>query len=114
MLAKIRDILVITTPEDADQFKALLGDGNQWGINLEYAEQPSPDGLAQALLIGESFLDGHPSALILGDNIFYGNALVSLLDAADERKDGATIFTYPVNDPERYGVACLDHNSKKS
>ena len=108
MLAKIRDILVITTPEDADQFKALLGDGNQWGINLEYAEQPSPDGLAQALLIGESFLDGHPSALILGDNIFYGNALVSLLDAADERKDGATIFTYPVNDPERYGVACLD------
>ena len=77
--------MVITTPEDADQF-VLLGDGNQWGINLKYAEQPSPDGLAQALLIGESFLDGHPSALIHGDNIFYGNALVSLLDAADERK----------------------------
>jgi dTDP-4-dehydrorhamnose 3,5-epimerase len=104
MLAGIRDILVISTPEDTPRFSQLLGDGARWGINLSYAMQPSPDGLAQAFLIGERFGAGQPSCLILGDNIFYGHDLAADLVRAAERRSGATVFAYPVNDPERYGV----------
>lgn len=111
MVAGIRDILVVTTPRDILQFKALLKDGAEWGINIEYAIQESPDGLAQALIIAENFLNGSPSALILGDNIFYGHSIKTKLDAANS-KDGATIFTYHVHDPQRYGVAEFDDNEK--
>ena len=108
MLADVRDILIISTPQDTPRFEELLGDGSQWGLSIEYAVQPSPDGLAQALIIGEAFLDGAPSVLVLGDNIFYGHSLPEKLAAADKRQEGATIFAYHVNDPERYGVAEFD------
>lgn len=104
MLAGIQDILIISTPQDTPRFQQLLGDGSQWGINLQYAVQPSPDGLAQAFLIGERFIDGNPSALVLGDNIFYGHEFSSHLQAANARQEGATVFAYRVSDPERYGV----------
>lgn len=112
MLAGIRDILVISTPQDTPRFEQLLGDGSQWGINLHYAVQPSPDGLAQAFVIGESFLAGAPSALVLGDNIFHGHDFHELLGSAADRTDGATVFAYHVHDPERYGVAEFDANGK--
>ncbi len=108
LLAGIRDILVISTPQDTPRFEQLLGDGSQWGIRLSYAVQPSPDGLAQAFLIGERFLDNHPSALVLGDNIFYGHDFAALLQGANEQESGATVFAYAVNDPERYGVVEFD------
>ncbi|WP_326534114.1 glucose-1-phosphate thymidylyltransferase RfbA [Pseudorhodoferax sp.] len=114
MLAGIRDILVISTPQDTPRFQQLLGDGSQWGLNLQYAVQPSPDGLAQAFLIGEDFLAGAPSALVLGDNIFYGHDLQLLLGAADAKPAGATVFAYHVNDPERYGVVAFDKNGQAS
>ena len=101
MLAGIRDILIITTPQDQEQFKRLLGDGSQWGIHLKYEVQPSPDGLAQAFILAEDFLEGAPSALILGDNIFFGHGLPEILAAADEQTAGATVFGYHVSDPER-------------
>ena len=104
LLAGIREVLVISTPQDTPRFAQLLGDGSQWGIQIEYAVQPSPDGLAQAFLIGEKFLDGAPSALVLGDNIFYGHDFAALLKNADAQSQGATVFAYAVNDPERYGV----------
>ncbi|MDR2326041.1 MAG: glucose-1-phosphate thymidylyltransferase RfbA [Acidovorax sp.] len=107
MLAGIRDILIISTPQDTPRFEQLLGDGSQWGLRLQYAVQPSPDGLAQAFLIGEAFLDGAPSALVLGDNIFYGHDFQGLLKKADAQQ-GATVFAYHVQDPERYGVAEFD------
>ncbi|WP_257287065.1 glucose-1-phosphate thymidylyltransferase RfbA [Endozoicomonas sp. SESOKO2] len=112
MLADIREVLVISTPQDAPRFRELLGDGSQWGINIEYALQPSPDGIAQAMIIGEAFLDGSPSVLILGDNIFYGHSMDEKLASADQREDGATVFAYHVNDPERYGVAEFDKAGK--
>ena len=108
MLAGIRDILVISTPQDTPRFAQLLGDGSQWGVNLQYAVQESPDGLAQAFLIGEGFLAGSPSALVLGDNIFYGHDFHELLASADRRAQGASVFAYHVHDPERYGVAEFD------
>ena len=108
MLAGIRDILVISTPQDTPRFEQLLGDGSQWGVRLQYAVQPSPDGLAQAFLIGEDFLAGSPSALVLGDNIFYGHDFHELLGSADRRAQGASVFAYHVHDPERYGVAEFD------
>jgi glucose-1-phosphate thymidylyltransferase len=108
MLAGIREVLVINTPHEQALFKALLGDGSQWGMKIEYAVQPSPDGLAQAFLIGREFLAGSPSCLVLGDNIFHGPGLTAMLRRADERLDGATVFGYWVNDPERYGVAEFD------
>ncbi len=108
MLGGIRDVLIISTPQDTPRFQQLLGDGSQWGMNLQYAVQPSPDGLAQAFLIGEQFLDGAPSALVLGDNIFYGHDLQQLLAAADAQPSGATVFAYHVHDPERYGVVAFD------
>lgn len=108
MLTGIREICVITTPVDQDQFKRVLGDGSQWGISLNYIAQPSPDGLAQAYLLAEDFLDGAPSAMILGDNIFFGHGLPDLLRSADTDKNGATIFGYHVADPERYGVVVFD------
>ncbi|MHB8919764.1 MAG: glucose-1-phosphate thymidylyltransferase RfbA [Halothiobacillus sp.] len=112
MLTGIRDILVISTPQDTPRFEQLLGDGRQWGIQLSYAVQPSPDGLAQAFVIGEDFLAGAPSALVLGDNIFYGHDLQARLHRADERADGASVFAYPVHDPERYGVVEFDSDGK--
>jgi glucose-1-phosphate thymidylyltransferase len=105
MLAGIRDILIISTPHDTPRFEELLGDGSQWGLNLQYAVQPSPDGLAQAFIIGEDFIGDSPSALVLGDNIFYGHDFASLLNSADQRTEGATVFAYHVQDPHRYGVA---------
>lgn len=108
MLAGIREILIISTPQDTPRFTQLLGDGSQWGLNLQYAVQPSPDGLAQAFLIGEQFLDGAPSALVLGDNIFYGHDFQKLLRDADAQQTGSTVFAYHVQDPERYGVAEFD------
>ncbi|WP_025136279.1 glucose-1-phosphate thymidylyltransferase RfbA [Achromobacter sp. DH1f] len=108
MLADIRDILVIATPEDAPRFAQLLGDGKRWGLNLQYAVQPSPDGLAQAFLIGSDFIGEAPCALILGDNLFYGHDLPQLLVQADARQSGATVFAYHVQDPQRYGVVEFD------
>ncbi|HBG95281.1 MAG TPA: glucose-1-phosphate thymidylyltransferase, partial [Chromatiaceae bacterium] len=105
MMAGVREILIITTPRDAISFRDLLGDGNQWGIGLDYATQPSPGGLAQAFIIGRAFIDNHPSCLILGDNIFYGSGLVSTLETVNKRELGATVFGYWVKNPERYGVA---------
>ena len=104
MLAGIRDVLVISTPQDTPRFQQLLGDGSQWGMNLQYAVQPSPDGLAQAFIIGEPFIGNAPSALVLGDNIYYGHDFQPLLKAADAQTAGATVFAYHVHDPERYGV----------
>ena len=112
MLTGIKDILVITTPQDQDQFQRLLGDGSQWGIHLEYKVQPSPDGLAQAFILAEEFLDGSPSAMVLGDNIFFGHGLPDVLAAADEQTSGATVFGYHVSDPERYGVVAFDDDGK--
>jgi glucose-1-phosphate thymidylyltransferase len=112
MLAGIKDILLISTPQDTPRFTELLGDGSQWGINIQYAVQPSPDGLAQAFIIGKEFVGNHPSALVLGDNIFYGHELVNQLHSANERKSGATVFAYHVNDPERYGVIEFDESFK--
>ncbi|WOG26337.1 glucose-1-phosphate thymidylyltransferase RfbA [Endozoicomonas sp. 8E] len=112
MLADIREMLIISTPQDTPRFRELLGDGSQWGINIEYALQPSPDGIAQAMIIGEAFLDGAPSVLILGDNIFYGHSLHEKLASANQRQGGATVFAYHVNDPERYGVAEFDKAGK--
>ena len=112
MLAGIRDILVISTPQDTPRFEQLLGDGSQWGINLQYAVQPSPDGLAQAFIIGEQFLGDSPSALVLGDNIFHGHDFHEQLDSATQRTDGASVFAYHVHDPERYGVAEFDTQGK--
>ena len=112
MLAGIREILIISTPQDTPRFQQLLGDGSAWGLSLQYAVQPRPDGLAQAFLIGEGFLDGAPSALVLGDNIFYGHDLASRLKAAMGRRDGATVFAYPVHDPERYGVVEFDASGR--
>lgn len=112
MLAGIREILIISTPQDTPRFEQLLGDGSQWGLSLQYAVQPSPDGLAQAFVIGEQFLAGSPSALVLGDNIFYGHGLQPLLKAADAQTHGATVFVYHVQDPERYGVAEFDAAGK--
>lgn len=108
MLAGIRDILVISTPQDTPRFQQLLADGSQWGLNLQYAVQPSPDGLAQAFIIGDKFLGNSPSALVLGDNIFYGHDFSPLLTQADRRTQGATVFAYHVQDPERYGVVAFD------
>jgi glucose-1-phosphate thymidylyltransferase len=112
MLAGIQEILLISTPQDTPLFEKLLGDGRKWGISLSYAVQPDPGGLAQAFLIGADFVRGGPSALVLGDNIFYGHHFPHLLGQADRRKDGATVFAYRVNDPERYGVAEFDKNGK--
>ena len=114
MLAGIREILIISTPQDTPRFEQLLGDGSQWGLHLEYAIQPSPDGLAQAFLIGESFLEGCPSALVLGDNIFYGHDFASLLHSANLKTSGATVFAYAVQDPERYGVVEFDSSGRAS
>ena len=108
MLAGIREVLIITTPHDQEAFQRLLGDGSLWGMTIQYAVQPSPDGLAQAFLIGADFLDGAPAALVLGDNLFHGHDLVPQLVSSDGRADGATVFAYPVSDPERYGVAEFD------
>ena len=112
MLAGIRDILVISTPQDTPRFQQLLGDGSQWGISLSYAVQPSPDGLAQAFIIGERFIGNAPSALVLGDNIFYGHDFETLLSNADAHSEGATVFAYHVHDPERYGVVEFDAAGK--
>jgi glucose-1-phosphate thymidylyltransferase len=112
MLAGIKDILLISTPQDTPRFNELLGDGSQWGLNIQYAVQPSPDGLAQAFIIGKEFVGNNPSALVLGDNIFYGHELVNQLHAANQRTSGATVFAYHVNDPERYGVVEFDDSFK--
>jgi glucose-1-phosphate thymidylyltransferase len=108
MLAGIRDILLISTPQDTPRFEQLLGDGSQWGIHIQYAVQPSPDGLAQAFIIGRDFIGTHPSALILGDNLYYGHDLDPKLNAASSREQGSTVFAYHVTDPERYGVVAFD------
>jgi len=112
MLAGMRNILIISTPQDTPRFQQLLGDGSQWGLNLQYAVQPSPDGLAQAFIIGEEFVGNHPSALVLGDNIFHGHDFQGLLAEADARTEGATVFAYHVQDPERYGVVAFDAQGK--
>jgi glucose-1-phosphate thymidylyltransferase len=108
MLAGIRDVLLISTPQDTPRFEQLLGDGSQWGMRIEYAVQPKPEGLAQAFIIGRDFIGGRPSALVLGDNIFYGHDLAGLLQQAHAREAGATVFAYHVKDPERYGVVAFD------
>ena len=112
MLAGIRDILIISTPQDTPRFEALLGDGSRWGLNLSYCVQPSPDGLAQAFILGRQFVGNHPSALVLGDNIFYGHDFATLLKRADGRTTGASVFAYHVTDPERYGVVEFDSNKR--
>jgi len=112
MLAGIRDILLISTPEDTPRFADLLGDGSQWGINLSYAVQPTPDGLAQAFTIGREFIGNHPSVLVLGDNIFYGHDLANRLNKVGQQDHGATVFAYPVQDPERYGVVEFDDEGR--
>lgn len=112
MLAGIRDVLLISTPMDTPRFADLLGDGSRWGMNIQYAVQPSPDGLAQAFVIGREFLQGGPSALVLGDNIFYGHDLAGLLQSANAREVGASVFAYHVNDPERYGVVEFDKHQR--
>jgi glucose-1-phosphate thymidylyltransferase len=112
MLAGIRDILLISTPHDTPRFSELLGDGSQWGLNIQYCVQPSPDGLAQAFTLGKNFVGNDPSALVLGDNIFYGHELVGQLDSANQRSGGATVFAYHVTDPERYGVVEFDQHFK--
>jgi glucose-1-phosphate thymidylyltransferase len=112
MLSGIRDILLISTPQDTPRFAELLNDGSHWGLNIQYAVQPSPDGLAQAFIIGKDFVGNDPSALVLGDNIFYGHDLVKQLHSANERIDGATVFAYHVHDPERYGVVEFDASQR--
>lgn len=112
MLAGINEVLIITTPHDQEAFERLLGDGSRWGMRIEYAVQPNPDGLAQAFLIGADFLGGAPAALVLGDNLFHGHDLVPQLVSSDGRDEGATVFAYPVSDPERYGVAEFDASGK--
>jgi glucose-1-phosphate thymidylyltransferase len=112
MLGGIRDILIISTPQDTPRFQQLLGDGSDWGLNLQYAVQPSPDGLAQAFIIGKDFIGDAPSALVLGDNIFYGHDLQTQLEQATERTQGATVFAYHVQDPERYGVVAFDKQGR--
>ena len=112
MLAGIREVLIISTPQDTPRFKELLGDGKRWGISIQYAVQPSPDGLAQAFIIGETFLNGAPSALVLGDNIFYGHEFNGLLKNANANERGATVFAYHVNDPERYGVVSFNKDAR--
>jgi len=112
MLAGIRDILLISTPQDIPRFESLLGDGSRWGVNISYCVQPSPDGLAQAFILGRDFIGGAPSALVLGDNIFYGHAFQGLLNSADSNTSGATVFAYHVTDPERYGVVDFDAQQK--
>ena len=112
MLAGIKEILIISTPQDLGRFEALLGDGSQWGVAFSYVEQPSPDGLAQAFILGEDFLDGAPAALVLGDNIFFGHDLQPMLQNACKQEVGATVFSYHVTDPERYGVVEFDENQK--
>jgi glucose-1-phosphate thymidylyltransferase len=112
LLAGVRDILLISTPQDTPRFEQLLGDGSQWGLNLRYAVQPSPDGLAQAFLIGRDFVGNAPSSLVLGDNIFYGHDLPVLLREADGRASGASVFAYHVTDPERYGVVAFDEQQR--
>ena len=114
MLAGIKDVLIISTPQDTPRFAQLLGDGSQWGMNLQYAVQPSPDGLAQAFIIGDRFLGNSPSALVLGDNIFHGHDFAQLLADADAQASGATVFAYHVQDPERYGVVAFDAQGKAS
>ena len=114
MVAGIREVLIISTPQDTPRFEQLLGDGSQWGMKLKYAVQPSPDGLAQAFIIGEKFLAGAPSALVLGDNIFYGHDLQALLRQADANDEGATVFAYHVQDPQRYGVVAFNGHGKAS
>ena len=112
MLGGIRDVLLISTPQDTPLFAELLGNGSRWGMNIQYAVQPSPDGLAQAFIIGRDFVDNHPSALVLGDNIFYGHDLVKKLSSANERMSGASVFAYHVHDPERYGVVAFDKQQR--
>ena len=112
MLAGIREVLIISTPRDVPSFQALLGDGSQWGMEIQYAVQPSPDGLAQAYIIGADFVGDNPSALILGDNIYYGHGITDLFTSAMSRPDGATVFAYHVNDPERYGVVAFDQDMR--
>ena len=112
MLAGIRDVLVISTPQDTPRFESLLGDGSRWGMNLSYCVQPNPDGLAQAFILGRQFVDNKPSALVLGDNIFYGHDFQALLGQAMQRKTGASVFAYHVHDPERYGVVAFDDNKR--
>ena len=112
MLSGIKDVLLISTPQDTPRFTELLGDGSQWGMNIQYAVQPSPDGLAQAFIIGKHFVGNHPSALVLGDNIFYGHKLVELLGNAASRDNGASVFAYHVHDPERYGVVDFDSEQR--
>ena len=112
MLAGIRDILLISTPQDTPRFESLLGDGTQWGVNIRYCVQPSPDGLAQAFILGKDFVGGHPSALVLGDNIFYGHDLQGLLGSAASQETGASVFAYHVTDPERYGVVDFDDQKR--
>jgi glucose-1-phosphate thymidylyltransferase len=112
MLAGMRDVLIISTPQDTPRFQQLLGDGSQWGMNLQYAVQPSPDGLAQAFIIGDKFVGNNPSALVLGDNIFHGHDFQALLSDADKQTNGATVFAYHVQDPERYGVVAFDSAGK--
>jgi glucose-1-phosphate thymidylyltransferase len=114
MLAGIRDVLIISTPQDTPRFAQLLGDGSAWGMNLQYAVQPNPDGLAQAFIIGADFVGNAPSALVLGDNIFYGHDFAQLLSGADAKTQGATVFAYHVQDPERYGVVAFDTAGKAS